>query len=180
MLNQAVGYWKGEIRPLSLWVKGYSKIFETSLRSKRFRASSSRTLGREQKKRNDGGGGGERRKRLPANPTILKNCVRPRTQLLIGALLVVLITLHSKHQSNQVCFVYARRRSGLILFAVADYKCFGLIFIWIMFVRKVYQIKSIIGDRAVETSEGQFIGNDGVRIWLEKMDCLSGSNINVN
>ena len=42
---------------------------------------------------------------------------------------------------------------------------------------KVYQIwvpsiKSIIGDRAVETSEGQFIGNDGVRIWVEKMDCL--------
>ena len=38
-----------------------------------------------------GGGGGERRKRLPVNPTILKNCVRPRTQLLIGAVLVVLI-----------------------------------------------------------------------------------------
>ena len=32
-----------------------------SLRSKRFRASSSRTSGREKKKRNDGGGGGERR-----------------------------------------------------------------------------------------------------------------------
>ena len=46
----------------------------------------------ESKKRNDRGGGGERRKRLPANPTILKNCVRPRTQLLIGAVLVVLIT----------------------------------------------------------------------------------------
>ena len=54
MLNQAVGYWKGEIRPLSLWVKGYSKIVETSLRSKRFRASSSRTLGREQKKKKKG------------------------------------------------------------------------------------------------------------------------------
>ena len=32
-----------------------------SLRSKRFRASSSRTSGRENKKRDDGGGGGERR-----------------------------------------------------------------------------------------------------------------------
>ena len=38
---------------------------------------------------------------------------------------------------------------------------------------KVYQIwapskyiKENIGDRAVETSEGQFIGNDDVRIWL--------------
>ena len=68
------------------------------------------------KKRNDGGGGGggERRKRLPTNPTILKNCVRPRTQLLIGAVRVVLITQHSKHQSNQVCFVFVRHRSGLI------------------------------------------------------------------
>ena len=56
-------------------------------------SDSSRKLGREQKKkRNDGGGGGELRNRLPANPTILKNCVRPRTQLLIGAVLVVLIT----------------------------------------------------------------------------------------
>ena len=51
-------------------------------------------LGQEQKKKNDGGGGGggERRKRLPANPTILKNCVRPRTQLLIGVVQVELIT----------------------------------------------------------------------------------------
>ena len=63
-----------------------------SLRSKRFRASSLRTLAREQKKRNDGGGGGERRKLLPADLTILKNCIRPRTQLLIGAVLVVFIT----------------------------------------------------------------------------------------
>ena len=44
----------------------------------------------ESKKGNDGGGRG-RRKRLPANPTILKNCVCPRTRLLIGAVLVVLI-----------------------------------------------------------------------------------------
>ena len=63
-----------------------------NLRSKRFRASLSRKLGREQKKGMTGEGEGERRKRLPANPTILKNCVRPRTQLLIGAVLVVLIT----------------------------------------------------------------------------------------
>jgi len=62
-------------------------------------------LRQEQKKMNDRGGGGERRKRLPANPTIL---------LLIGAVRVVLIAEHSKHQSNQVCFVYVRHRSGLI------------------------------------------------------------------
>ena len=52
----------------------------------------SRKLGQEQQKMNDGGGGGERRNRLPANPKILKNCVRPRMQLLIGAVRVVLIT----------------------------------------------------------------------------------------
>ena len=46
---------------------------------------------KSKKKRIEGRGGRERRKRLPANPTILKNCVRPQTQLLIGAVLVVLI-----------------------------------------------------------------------------------------
>ena len=46
---------------------------------------------KSKKKRNEGRGGRERRKRLPANPTILKNCVRPQTQLLIGAVRVVLI-----------------------------------------------------------------------------------------
>ena len=51
---------------------------------------SSRKLGKEQKKMNDGGGGGERRNRLPANAPILKNRVRPRTQLLIAAVRVVL------------------------------------------------------------------------------------------
>ena len=68
---------------------------------------------------------------MPVNPTILKNCVRPRTQLLIGAVLVVLV------------------------------------FIWIVFVRRFIRsesLENIIRDRAVETSEGQFIGNDGARI----------------
>ena len=43
-------------------------------------------------------------------------------------------------------------------------------------------LQSIIGDRVVETREGQFIVNDGVRIWswLEKMDCyFVGDNTNV-
>ena len=35
----------------------------------------------------------------------------------------------NSNQSNQACFVYVLRRSGLILFVVADYKCFVLIFI---------------------------------------------------
>ena len=82
------------MNPCPEWIHRFiwSTMIRVSLHSKRFRASSSRKLGQEQKKiRNDGGGGRERRKRLPANPTILKNCVRPRTQLLIGAVLVVLI-----------------------------------------------------------------------------------------
>ena len=41
------------------------------------------------KKGNDGGG--KRKKCLPPNPTILKNCFRPQTYLLIGAVLVMLI-----------------------------------------------------------------------------------------
>ena len=45
----------------------------------------------KKKNGNEWGGGRERGKRLPANPTILKNYVRPRTQLLIGTVLVVLI-----------------------------------------------------------------------------------------
>ena len=63
----------------------------------------------------------------------------------------------------------------VISLVVTDYKCFGLIFIWIGFVRRCIRSESlqiIIGDRAVETGEGQFIENDGLRIWLEKMDCL--------
>ena len=33
----------------------------------------------------------------------------------------------------------------------------------------------------MDTSEGQFIGNDVVGIWLEKMDCyFVGDNTNVN
>ena len=82
------------MNPCPEWIHRFiwSTMIRVSLHSKRFRASSSRKLGQEQKKiRNDGGGGRERRKRLPANPTILKNCVRPRTQLLIGAVLVVMI-----------------------------------------------------------------------------------------
>ena len=64
-----------------------------SLRSKRFLARFRLESWEKSKKNmNDGGGGGERRNRLPTNPTILKNCVRPRTQLLIGAVRVVLIT----------------------------------------------------------------------------------------
>ena len=45
-----------------------SDILNVSPHSKRFRASSSKNLGREQKKRNEGGGGRERRKPFPQTP----------------------------------------------------------------------------------------------------------------
>ena len=60
---------------------------------------------------------------------------------------------------------------------------FGQILIWIVFVRRFIRsesLQNITGDRAVELSEGQFIGNDRVRIWLEKNGLLVGDNINVN
>ena len=60
--------------------------------------------------------------------------------------------------------------------------------VWYLFdhvYAKVYQIwvpsiKSIIGDRAMETSEGQFIGNDGVRIWLEKNGLFVGDKLDTS
>ena len=46
----------------------------SSLRSKRFPSSYCAKVRAEAKKKKvEGGGGGEKRKRLPANPTILKN-----------------------------------------------------------------------------------------------------------
>ena len=48
-----------------------------------------------------GEGEGERRERLPANPTILKNYVRPRTQLLIGA---VMLSARNINQTRYALF----------------------------------------------------------------------------
>ena len=69
-----------------------------SLRSKRFRLVSEqrnteegdfrfwpREKWNESQKVKEGGGGGEGRKRLQTNPSILKTCVRQRTQRLIGS-----------------------------------------------------------------------------------------------
>ena len=70
----------------------------SSLRSKRFRLVSEqrntetgdfrfwpREKWNESQKVKEGGGGGEGRKRLQTNPSILKTCVRQRTQRLIGS-----------------------------------------------------------------------------------------------
>ena len=117
---------------------------------------SSRKLGQEQKKRNEGGGGGERRNRLPANPTILKNCVRPRTQLLIGSVRVVLITEHSKHQSNHVYFFFSASQIWSHLICGRRLQMLWTdIFLESCLCEGLWDqsLQSMIGDRAVETRE---------------------------
>ena len=128
---------------------------------------------KESKKKNDGGGGGggERRNRLPANHTIFKKPRSPTNAASdwCGASSVDWLALETSIKPG-ICFIYERHRSGLIWFVVADYKCFGLIFIWIVLCKGLWDqsLQSIFGDRAVEIREGQFIGNDGVQIWLKK------------
>ena len=174
-----------QYNPLIHQQLGESKIqAANSLRSKRFRTCSSRKLGQEQNKKNDGGAGGERRKRLPTNPMILKNCVRPRVQLLIGVVWVVLIT-NSTWNINKTRYALFTCVADLVSSEFCGrtyYRWFGqLIFIWIVFVQRFmrsesskYKWRSSSGDW-----EGQFIENDGVQIWLEKME-FAGDNINLN
>ena len=58
------------------------------------------------KKKNERGGGWEgEEERLPTNSTILKNCVCPRTQLLIVAKDMLGYCERSIHQSDQVSFL---------------------------------------------------------------------------
>ena len=73
-----------------------------SLRSKSFHPRSSRKLGREHNKE----GGGEKGNACPETPQSRKMY----TQLLIGAVLVVLIKEWLIYQLNQVCFVHLSRR----------------------------------------------------------------------
>ena len=76
----------------------YVNHLRLSLHSKRFRLVSEqkkteerdfrfwpREKWNESQKMREGGGGGEGRKRLQTNPSILKTCVRQRTQRLIGS-----------------------------------------------------------------------------------------------
>ena len=87
-----------------LWVQDWLSTIN-SLRSKRFRLVSgqrkteerdSRFWPREKwnksQKMKVGGGGGEGRKRLQTNPSILKTCVRQRTQRLIGSVSRTMLT----------------------------------------------------------------------------------------
>ena len=67
-----------------------------SLRSKRFRASSSRKLGREPKRGMTGEG-----REGNACPQNLKNCVRPRTQLLTGAVLACVASVSVRFKSKE-------------------------------------------------------------------------------
>ena len=117
--------------------------------------------------------------------------VRPRTQLLIGAVLVLLIAQHSKHQSNHagmLCLRVSQIWSHLICGR-------RLQMLWTdiylnRVCAKVHEImqslQSIFGDRTVETREGQCnllgmtaCGSD----WKKKQKTnvlFVGDNINVN
>ena len=71
-------------------------VWSTSLRSKRFQSSYCAKVRAEAKKKKvEGGGGEEKRKRLPANPTILKNAPWYFT---VG--FVCKLTLLAPHQSE--------------------------------------------------------------------------------
>ena len=60
--------------------------------------------------------------------------------------------------------------SDLIWSVVADDKCFGLICIWIVFVWSCIRSESLKVWLKMEQwrYEGQFIGNDSMRIWRER------------
>ena len=83
----------------------YVNHLRLSLHSKRFRLVSEqkkteerdfrfwpREKWNESQKMREGGGGGEGRKRLQTNPSILKTCVRQRTQRLIGSASQTILT----------------------------------------------------------------------------------------
>lgn len=74
----------------------------------------------------------ERRKHLRAKPTILKNCVHPRMQPLIGAVLVALIKERSFNTSI--------KPGRFCLHALQVKKCFGLTIFLDCVCMKVYQI----------------------------------------
>ena len=95
LLDHFYGIFSSHPTPLSQHLLRYGGF---SLRSKRFRLVSKerkteegdfrfwlREKWNESHKIKEGGGGGERRKRLQTNPSILKTCVRQRTQRLIGS-----------------------------------------------------------------------------------------------
>ena len=122
------------------------------------------------------GGGGERRNRLPANPTILKNCVRPGTQLLIGAVLVVLIylALETSIKPGMLCLRAPQIWSYLI-------RGRRLHLLWTDLNRvsaKVYQIRWEIEQWRL--GKANLLGMTACGSDWKKNGLFVGDNINVN
>ena len=103
---------------------------------------------------NDGGGGGERRNRLPANPTILKNCLRPSNAASDwrGAASVDYLAFETSIKPGMLCFRASQIWSHLI--CGRRLQMLWTDIYWNRVCAKVYESQSIIGDRAVETREG--------------------------
>ena len=146
----------------------------TSLRSKRFCASSSRTLGREQQKKEwQGRGKGRGEKEMLARkPHDFEKLCLPTNSAFdwLGAGSVDYLAPETSIKAGMFCWrasqiwsdvICGRRLQMLWSDIYLNHVCVKVYQIW------VSSIKIIIVDRAVETSEGQFIGNGGVHIWLE-------------
>ena len=152
----------------------------TSLRSKRFSARVRQEHWDESNKKKEwqgrGRGGGEK-ETLARKPHDFEKLCSPTNSAFdwLGAGSVDYLASETSIKAGMFCWpasqiwsdvICGRRLQMLWSDIYLNHVCAKVYQIW------VSSIKSIIGDRAVETSEGQFIGNDGVRIWLEKMDCL--------
>ena len=178
----------------------------------------------------EGGGGGEGRKRLQTNPSILKTCVRQRTQRLIGSASRTIACAASvsgpvrreswEESKKKEWRGRGRRKKEPLARKPHDFEklrsptnaasdwcgassvdclaletsikpgmlCLRASQIWSHLICgrrlqmlwtdiylnrvcvKVYEIR-VFKDWPVETRKGQFIGNDGLRIWLEKNKC---------
>ena len=97
-----------QVAQIKMWFLKMYKENE-NIRSKRFRLVSEQKKTEERdflfwprekwndsQKMKEGGGGGEGRKRLQTNPSILKTCVRQRTQRLIGSASRAILTWQAK------------------------------------------------------------------------------------
>ena len=110
-----------------------------SLRSKRFLASSSRKLGREHKKKKGRGRGRGMKEPLARKPHDFEKLRSPTNAASDwrGAGSVDYLAIETSIKPGILCL-----RASQIWFVVADYKCFGLMFIWIVFVPRFIRSKS--------------------------------------
>ena len=135
---------------------------------------SSRKLGQEQKKWMTGEGEGKEGTACPQTPRFWKTpFAHERSFWLARCGWCWLLSIRNINQTRYALFscvtdlvssdLWSQITNALDWYLLESCLCEGL---WDQ------SLQSIIGDRAVETREGQFIENHGVRIWLEKMDCL--------